>query len=152
MPHFGLMDSEDMKRNQAALYRAKLHIRGGKRRIAQGKIAAGISALHDAIVSALYSYFLSPKLKEALNPEDYEIYNTDDRILFLILKRAGIIDDTFSEEDFNYLSSILDEALEGQIRTFNRDFYMEKYDNLMKQLGVLPLSESELPPEDLATY
>ncbi|MFX0210382.1 MAG: hypothetical protein ACFFDT_30665, partial [Candidatus Hodarchaeota archaeon] len=143
---------DDMKRDQAALYRAKLHVRGGKRRISQGKIAAGISALHDALISALYSYFLSPKLKEALNQEDYQIYNNDDRILFLILKRAGIIDDTFSEEDFSYLASILDQALEGQIRTFDQDFYLVKYDNLMKQLGVLPLIENELPPENPETY
>ena len=139
-----------MKRDQAALYRAKLHVRGGKRRISQGKITAGISALHDALISALYSYFLSPKLKEALNQEDYQIYNNDDRILFLILKRSGIIDDTFTEEDFSYLSVVLDQALDGNIRRFNQEFYFEKYDNLMKQLGVLPLSENELPPEDPA--
>jgi hypothetical protein len=152
MPHFGLMDSEKMKADQAALFRAKLHVRGGKRRISQGKIAAGISALHDALISAMHRYFFSPQLKESLNHEEYNILNNDDRILFLILKRSGIIDETFQEEDFTYLASILDQALEGQITEFDQDVYLEKYDNLMKQLEVLPFSENELPPENPTTY
>ena len=152
MPHFGLMDSKKMKRDQAALYRAKLHIRGGKRQISQGKIAAGIIALHDALISALYSYFMSPPLEEALNQEDYNIYNNDDRILFLILKRSGIVDDTFDEDDFSYLSSMLDQALEGQLKSFDQDCYLEKYDNLLEQLGVLPFPEDELPSEDPTNF
>ncbi|MHA2294016.1 MAG: hypothetical protein ACXACK_17795 [Candidatus Hodarchaeales archaeon] len=141
-----------MNPDQAALFRAKLHVRGGKRRISQGKIAAGISALHDAIISAMYSIFFSLQFKESTNHEDYNIYTKDDLILFLILKRSRIIEETFREEDFVYLLSISDQALDGQIAEFDLDYYLEKYDNLMKQLGVLPFPENELLPENPATY
>ena len=45
MPHFGLMNPEELGPKQSALQRARLHIRAGKRRLSQGKISAGIVTL-----------------------------------------------------------------------------------------------------------
>ena len=152
MPHFGLMDSDKMEPDQAALLRAKLHVRGGKRRISQGKIVSGICALHDALCSAIYRYFLSPHFKESLNLKDKNCDFNNDLILFLVLKKSGIINESFREEDFNYLSQILDQALEEKIVEFDMDLYFDKFNNLMEQLGVLPFNENELPPEDPETF
>ncbi len=49
MPHFGLMDEGSLGPVEGPLMRARLHIRGGKRRLRQGKIAAAIATLYDAL-------------------------------------------------------------------------------------------------------
>jgi hypothetical protein len=152
MPHFGLMNPDEMKPAEAAIMRAKLHVRGGMRRISQGKIEAGIAALHDAIISAMQHYFFSTQLKEPFKITDTDFDITDEIVLFNVLKESGIIDDTFREEDFTYLLTIIEKALDHQLNDFNHKVYFEKYNNLMNQLEIIPYNEQELPPEDPTTF
>ncbi|UCE12541.1 MAG: hypothetical protein JSV04_10130 [Candidatus Heimdallarchaeota archaeon] len=74
-----------MNPDEAALLRAQLHVRGGKRRISQKKLSAGIAALHDAFIFAMQRFFLSPDYEELLNLRDNEIDFDDDYNLFIIL-------------------------------------------------------------------
>ena len=53
MPHAGLMDERLLGPVEGPLQRARLHIRGGKRRLRQGKISAGIATLADALSASL---------------------------------------------------------------------------------------------------
>ncbi|MHA2032771.1 MAG: hypothetical protein ACW99Q_25655 [Candidatus Kariarchaeaceae archaeon] len=152
MPHFRLMDADKMNPADALLLRAKLHVRGGRRRVSQNKIPAAIASLHDAFLSAMQRFFVSSELKELLQIPESDIDLYDDDFLFPVLMESGIIDDTFTKDDFQYLSLILDEALEQETKNFDKDLYFSKYDNIMTQLGVLPFSEKELPPEDPSTY
>lgn len=151
MPHFGLMNPEEMKRVDAALLRAKLHIRGGERRLNEDKISAGVAALYDAVICALeYSVlFLESENK-------IEVFESDDlseeRDLFNILKRSKIINENFTNSDFDFLYNTLDKTLEGDVSDFNRDDFMQKINDLMTQLGVLPFSYDELPVENPSTY
>ena len=61
MPHFGLMDAKALGPERAALQRARLHLRGGKRRLRQGKISAGIATLSDALSFAMEWFCASPE-------------------------------------------------------------------------------------------
>jgi len=56
MPHFGLMNERNMGPVEGPFLRARLHMRGGKRRLRQGKIAAGIVTLYDALNAAMQAY------------------------------------------------------------------------------------------------
>ena len=60
MPHFGLMNEQELGPVAGPLQRARLHLRGGKRRLRQGKISAGIVTLYDALEGAMLSYAESP--------------------------------------------------------------------------------------------
>ncbi|MFX0050792.1 MAG: hypothetical protein ACFE8U_05800 [Candidatus Hermodarchaeota archaeon] len=152
MPHFGLMNPDEMKSAETAIMRAKLHVRGGMRRISQGKIEAGIAALHDAIISAMQYLFFSNQIEESLDKTDHDFDITDEIVLFNILKKSGLIDETFREEDFTYFSIIIEKALDHQLHDFNQKVYLKKYNNLMNKLGIIPYDEQELPPEDPATF
>jgi N-acetylglucosamine-6-phosphate deacetylase len=67
MPHAGLMDTDALGPESAALQRARLHIRGGKRRLRQGKISAGLLTLYDALNAAMEWYITSPDRKDLLS-------------------------------------------------------------------------------------
>lgn len=152
MPHYKLMDANTMNPPDALLLRSKLHVRGGKRRLSQNKIPAAIASLYDAFLSAMQRFFVSSELKKLLKIPENEIDLDDEEFLFSVLKESGIIDDTFTKGDFQYLLLILDEALVQKTKSYDYDSYFGKYDNIMTQLGVLPFSEKELPPEDPLTY
>jgi hypothetical protein len=141
MPHFGLMDPDKMDAYNAALLRSILHIKGGKKRLDEGKISDGVAALYDAVIHALEAKFLSSK--EKLTPYINQSDDlTEEKDIFLVLKRARIIDNTISIDDLNYLDLVLEETLEGITDSFDENRFMSRFDNLMTQLGVLPLSNS----------
>ncbi len=124
MPHFGLMDSEEMKPDEAALLRARPHIRGDKRRISEGKLAAGITALHDAIIHGMQWFLLSAH-SELINSDvdaDYDL--TDDDTLLQLIHRTPIFANTPYKEEFHYLSEILDQALYETLNGFDPNRYM----------------------------
>ena len=66
MPHFRLMDPEALGPEMAALQRARLHVRGGNRRLCHGKVSAGLVTLYDALTSALDWYFFSPERRSRI--------------------------------------------------------------------------------------
>jgi hypothetical protein len=152
MPHFGLMDSEEMKPDEALLLRARLHIRGGKRRLNEGKVPAGIAALHDALIHGM-QWFLYINHPEIMYPNvevDYDI--TDDMTLLQFLQRTESFAHFSYKEDFQYLCDILVQALDNTISGFDKGRYIKVVDKFMNQLGVEPFSFDDLPLEDPSTY
>jgi len=143
MPHFGLMDENDMTEGDAALQRARLHLRSARRQLRQVKFAAGITTLYDALVSAMRWHFAVPELRSKLiirGNEDLE----NDKTIFMILVRSGVLDGSFPVTMFETLE---DQALSVETPQFDCQDMLEKIENLMTQLGVLPFDEKELPPE-----
>ena len=103
MPHFGLMDTKDsFEKPEGALLRARLHIRGGKRRLRQGKISAGIVTLYDALMFALRWYIASPERRETLSVREEDDLS-DERTVFDILKRSNVAIDDFDYDEFDAL-------------------------------------------------
>jgi hypothetical protein len=145
MPHFGLMDESRMSPAAAALQRARLHLRGGRRRLRQGKLPAGISTIYDALVSAMRWYGLTHRPELALGDDDLE----DDRRLFARLVRAGVLDSAF---DFERLQSLMERAITRQPLDFTWQAEVAAVEAQLARLGVLPFNESTLPPENPDTF
>ena len=146
-PHFGLMDAEALGPERAALQRARLHLRGGKRRLRQGKTSAGIVTIFDALTSAMEWFCASPDRRSRMRvaPE----HSLDDRSLYVTLVRAGILNGTF---DFDLFNRVVDRALESEIAPEDTSGIVEGVESVLTQLGVLPFDEGELPPEDPGTF
>ncbi len=152
MPHFGLMDSEEMKPDEASLLRARLHIRGGKRRLKQGKVSAGIAALHDGLIHAMHWYIYTnhPELMYPDVEADYDL--TDGMTLLWFLQRTESFAHFSYKEDFQYLSDVLDQALDNKISGFDKTRYLRIINKFMSILGVEPFSYEDLPSEDPSIY
>lgn len=148
MPHFGLMDEDLLGPVEGPLMRAKLHIRGGKRRLRQGKISYGIVTLYDALISAMQWYITSPERRKALQIKDGEDMK-DDRTIFKILIRSGVIEGDFDYEKFN---GLVETALEKEMSDYNFNETLKGIESVMTQLGVMPFEESKLPSEDPETF
>jgi len=149
MPHFGLMSTADSyNTEQGALLRARLHIRGGKRRLRQGKISAGIVTLYDALSFAMRWYISSPERREKLLIRNGESLN-DDKTVFEILKRSGLKDPAF---DFMELDQLADRALEDEMAGYDYSAVLNSVTSFMTLLGVMPFDESRLPPEDPSAF
>lgn len=145
-PHFGLMNADALGPEQAALQRARLHLRGGRRRLLQGRISAGVAALHDALTSALEWFIASPERRSRLRgaPERF----LDDRSLYAALVRAAVLNGTF---DFDRFDQVLDRALATEIAAADASGILEGVESVFTQLGVPPFDERDLPPEDPGT-
>jgi hypothetical protein len=148
VPHFGLMDEKVLGPEAGPLQRARLHIRGGRRRLRQGKISAGIVTLYDAILSALRWYIADPERREALDISDTDDL-TDDRTVFGILNRSGVLDGRF---DYAAFDEIVERALDHEMPDYEYHVLLKNVEHVMTQLGVMPFDESELPPEDPSTF
>lgn len=148
MPHFGLMDEATMPEDEAALLRARLHLRGGRRRLRQGKRAAAVAALYDALCSGMRWCVLSSRHADRLRVDDDDVLNRD-RDLFSALARAGVLGDA---EDFERLDSLLDQSLNGEPPPFADEALLDQIEKWLTQLGVMPFDEAALPPEDPDTY
>lgn len=148
MPHFGLMDEAALGPVEGPLMRAKLHIRGGKRRLRQGKISYGIITLYDALVSAMQWYVASPERTKNLGIDEDDNMN-DDKTIFNMLSRSGVVDGSFDYEAFDRL---VETALYDSMSSFDYKEMLESYEIVMTQLGVMPFEENELPPEDPSTF
>jgi hypothetical protein len=150
MPHFGLMDTGKMSEEEAALMRAKLHVRGGKRRLRQGKISSGIVTLYDALTYAMQWYLASPERRRNLAINEGENIK-DDRSAAAILTRSGVLDESFDYRVIDtFVEKVLDE--EGEMPGYDYTEFLESVESAMTRLGVMPFDESTLPPEDPETY
>ncbi len=148
MPHAGLMNADELGPEAAALMQARLHIRGGKRRLRQGKTAAGIVTLYDALTSATEWCLISAgRRTELLLKADDDLKN--DKAVFNVLVRSGVIGREFDYEAFD---RIVEKALHENLSDYNYTALLEGIEAVMMQLGVLPFDESTLPPEDPSTY
>jgi len=147
MPHFGLIDNS-LGPEEYALQRARFHIRGGKRRLRQGKISTGLITLYDAVVSALEWYIASPERMSKLRVDEGEDLK-DDKTVFEILRRSGVLDASFDYDEFNKL---IEKSLEQEMPDYDYRDILGKFESFMTTLGVMPFDENELPPEDPSTF
>lgn len=148
MPHAGLMDESALGPEAGPLQRAKLHIRGGKRRLRQGKIPEGIVTLYDALNAALEWYFASHERKSRLViGKDDNL--KDDKILYQILTRTGVLDGTF---DYNAFNELIEEIVFRDFTGYDYEKVLKGIESVMTQLGVMPFDEKELPPEAPSTF
>ena len=148
MPHFGLMDEDKLGPVEGPLQRARLHIRGGKRRLRQGKISAGIVTLYDALEGAMRSYIADSGRLAKLDIGKREDLNNE-KALYAALTRAGVIDGTFDFEAFDRLT---ERALQEEMPAYDYQALLSGIEAVMTQLGVMPFDESLLPPEDPNTF
>ncbi len=148
MPHFGLMDEDALGPVKGPLMRAKLHIRCGKRRLRQGKISMGILTIYDALNFAMQWYIASPENRKVLQIKEGEDMR-DDKTVYAVLIRSGVLDGTFDYEAFNEL---VDKVLNEEMPSYNYTELMKGVESVMTQLGVMPFDENELPPEDPSTF
>lgn len=148
MPHFGLMDESAMARDEAALLRARLHLRGGRRRMHQGKFAAAVATLYDALCSGMRWYILTAR-QESLIGMRAEIDHCADHDLFRVLVAAGVLDDPNA---FARLATLLDQCLVGLGPSLDPAEVMALIERWLTRLGVMPFDEGALPPEDPNTY
>jgi hypothetical protein len=147
VPHFGLMDARKMEEGAAALLRARLHIRGGNRRLGQGEGAAGIAALFDALGHAMRWYVGLPENQPKLGI-DANSKMHDERDLFLILENAGVLQ---CITDFDKLYTVVESSLDDPEFRFDSQAELAKIEKWMTALGVMPFDENALPPEDPET-
>jgi len=149
MPHFGLMDTKDsFDKPEGALLRARLHIRGGKRRLRQGKISAGIITLYDALMFALRWYISSPDRREMLFVREEDDL-TNEKTVFDILKRSKVAIYDFDYDEFN---ALVEKASEVEMPEYDYSKMLRDFEAFMTSLGVMPFDEAQLPPEDPATF
>jgi len=149
MPHFGLMDTRDsFEKPEGALLRARLHIRGGKRRLRQRKISAGIVTLYDALLFALRWYAFSPEHRNTLGITLKDALSDEKRV-FELIKSAGIFPVDFDYDEFD---TLVEKALADEMPDYDYSGMLIDFEAFMTVLGVMPFNESELPPEDPATF
>jgi hypothetical protein len=142
------MDEKELGEEAAALKRARLHIRGGKRRLRQGKTAAGLAALYDALETAMRWYvFVSRKKGEFAPDPNLDLENGN--ILYKALVRSKVLDGEFDFEEFEECVS---KFLNKEQCHMDWREKIHAYEQVMEQLGVMPFDEDELPPEDPATF
>ncbi len=145
MPHANLIPS-DIPEEEELLLRAKLHIRGGRIRQQRGENADAIAAFYDALVSALLRFFVSDKLRAAHElpvPDD----NSGEMEHLEILSEHNVIDANFGAIELKKLMELLGRGFAGKPVESLEDAFMEKYENVMTQLEVLPIRDEELPNE-----
>ncbi len=146
-PHFGLIDPDKLSSKEAALLRAKLHWRCGIRRIREEKTASGVATLYDALLSGMRWYIMNSLMKDSNDFSEEELEN--ERFVFFLLKKAGIIEPHF---DLNQIQDLVDKALlEEDIQT-DQEQFIAQLEGFLTGIKILPLDESELPPEDPATF
>jgi hypothetical protein len=148
MPHFGLMDERALGPIEGPFQRARLHIRGGKRRLRQGKISAGIVTLYDALLAAMESYVNSPEHKGSLVTKQGDDLR-DERTAYAVLVRSGVLDGAFEFETFEIL---VERALNEEMPGYDYRDVLQGIERVMYQLGVMPFDDADLPPEDPKTY
>jgi len=141
------MDEYALGPVEGPLMRAKLHIRGGRRRLRQGLISLGIITLYDALLSAMQWYVAVPEQEKKFHVKDDEDMK-DDKTVYKLLTRSGVLDGSFDYEVFNELA---EKALYQDMSDYDYTEMLKGIESVMTQLGVMPFEESALPPEDPKT-
>lgn len=142
------MNEDELGPEQAALMRARLHIRGGKRRLSQGKISAGILTLYDALLFGMEWFVLSDDRRETLMVHEQDNLRND-RDTYAVLVRSGVLDGRF---DYAAFDSLVEYASNNEMPDYDYPPLVGSIDSVMTQLGIMPFDESQLPPEDPKTF
>jgi len=132
---------------RAALQRARLHIRGGRRRLRQGKVSAGIVTLYDALECALEWYVASPSRSDPLGLREVEKWSS--AAIYRRLVELGILGGSF---DFAAFDSLVERALREELPEDTHENLLESLETVMTELGVMPFDEGKLPPESPQTF
>jgi len=148
VPHFGLMDEKKLGPVEGPLQRARLHIRGGKRRLRQGKIAAGIVTLYDALEGAM-RYYVADPANEARLPSGAGDLRNDEKTLYAVLVGSGVLDGAL---DFDAFDRLAERALQEELPGYEYGELLAGLESVMTRLGVMPFDEASLPPEDPGTF
>lgn len=147
-PHFGLLDEAGMSREEALQMRAKLHWRGGKRRMTENKIPEAVATLYDALLSAMRWYVLTRHAQRLGTADEARL--EDDQEVIALLRRAGVIDASF---DLDFLEKTVNKSLLGEdLADLDPGLFMAQTEKLLTRLELLPFAEDALPPEDPNTY
>ena len=147
-PHAGLMDPELLGPEASALQRARLHIRGGLRRLRQGKKEEGLVTIYDALTSGVDWYLESPERLGRIAVASVEDLQGE-RSRYALLVRAKVLDGSF---DFEGFDGLVEKALEGDAGEWDEAAITAGLESVMTQLGVMPFAEEDLPPEDPRTF
>jgi hypothetical protein len=142
------MDEKALGPVEGPLQRARLHIRGGKRRLREGKISAGIATLYDALNGALQWYIAAPERRRKLTIQGGEDLNVD-KVVYTVLVRSGVLDRSFDFEAFDRLT---ERALNQELPGYDYRDLLKGIERVMTRLGVMPFDEAALPPEDPSTF
>lgn len=140
MPHFGLIDATAMTESEAELLRVRLHWRGGRERFARGMSGAGIASLYDALAHAMRWYVAHPARPRGLGISGAEL--GDDASLYGALARRGVLDPAF---DFAEFESSVEKSIDGETYEFDHEGVLNRIEDALTRLGVLPFDESTLP-------
>ncbi len=148
MPHAGLMDENVLGPEAGPLRRARLHIRGGKRRLRQRKISAGTVTLYDALLAAMDWYIASADRKSLLQIKEDDNMK-DEKVVYAVMVRSGVLDGKF---DIGTFDSLIEKAINDEMADYDYTEILKGIESVMMQLGVMPFDEAELPAEDPATF
>jgi len=142
------MNEDELGPLEGPLMRAKLHIRGGMRRLFQGKIPMGIITLYDALNSAIQWYIAEPERLNALRILEGENMKND-KTVYEVLTRSKVLDGGLDYAEFEKL---VDTALTEEMTGYDYSEFLKSLESVMIQLGVMPFDEDALPPEDPSTF
>jgi hypothetical protein len=148
MPHFGLMEEKKLGPVAGPFQRSRLHLRAARRRLREGKTAAGIVTLYDSLSAAMDSYSGSGSRTGGLdirNGEDIK----QERVLYRVLVRSGVIK---SDLDFEAFEDLMEKALGQELPGYDHRVVLRQVESLLEQLGVMPFDEASLPPEPPGTF
>ena len=134
-----------MREADAELLRARLHIRGGKRRLQQGKDAAGLAALYDALIHGLRWYALENRTTLKIADET-ELQ--DERNIFVRLTQTRALSNL---AEFDALTALVERAIDDPTVRFDAAGELAKIENWLTRLEVMPFDEAALPREDPET-
>jgi len=143
------MDTRDsFEKAEGALLRARLHIRGGKRRLRQGKISAGIVTLYDALLFALRWYISSPERRKKISLGPGDDMPDEEQVLAL-LQSSHVLPEEF---DYPAFDALVEKASHQEMPAYDYSAMLRGFEAFMDRLGVMPFNESDLPPEDPSTF
>ena len=123
-------------------------MRCGRRRLLEDKIPEAVITLYDVISAAMEWYAAVPERRNALRILEGEDPR-DDRTLYEILRRSGVLDGSFDYDAFDGLTV---RALNDERPVHDYGALLKGIESILTQLGVMPFDESALPPEDPSTF
>jgi len=140
-PHFGRMDADRMRPEDALLLRARLHWSSGLARLRDNRIPDGIATLYDAYLSGMRWYILVHLGHELGEDADRKL--EDEQYLFSLLRHHGIIDRT---SDLSHLLAAVDRVLRDQEPGADTERIVLDLTQFLTRIEVLPFNEADLEP------
>jgi hypothetical protein len=93
-------------------------------------------------------YIFPPERRKKLDIKEGEDLNND-QTLYAVLVRSGVLDGRF---DYKAFDKVVEEEASEEMPGYDYAWILQGVESVMTQLGVMPFDETQLPPEDPATY